>query len=136
MIIKPLIFPITSKYGYFYHTDSQEHTQHGDRERQLYSACTDSWSLYNGAAGRRGTDTKDGFNEFSLKLQCFAKPGDIEDTELSSSATGKRCAPSKTASCDLRNRLKSSETEAQSFSKNWARSGVSDGPLGHLAARK
>lgn len=32
--------------------------------------------------------------EFSLKLQCFAKPGDIEDTELFLSATGKSCITS------------------------------------------
>lgn len=82
----------------------QEHTRHADGERQLCSACVDSWSLDNGAAGKQGTYTEVGFKEFSLKLQCFAKPGDIEDTELLSSAMGKRCAPSKTASWDLRNR--------------------------------
>jgi len=54
MIIKPLIFPIDLKYGYFYHTDmqSQEHTLHTDRERQLYSPCSGSWSLYSGTSGR------------------------------------------------------------------------------------
>lgn len=54
MIIKPLIFPIDLKYVYFYHTDmqSQEHTLHTDRERQLYSAGLDSWRLYSDTSGR------------------------------------------------------------------------------------